>query len=231
MREVTLRIRHRGEPESDVSVDYPNVTIRSVSSLTGGGQERKRIVELRGPEGEVEAFLESFEKSDPVLDVERYSPLSADRVLVGVTYDSYTWDSIAQRVSDFGVHYRVGTIIKAGWEHWTFYLDEGDDLQALVDSLEAAGNDVELARDVSLDALDGHEHFALSKIADELTDRQREVLATAIEMGYYEQGNTTSIEDVGAELGLASTTTWEHLSRAEKKVMEELGEYLTSRGH
>lgn len=231
MREVTLRVRHHGEPESDVSADYPSVTLRSVSSLSGSAAERKRIIEARGPADETEAFFAEFADAEPVLDVERLSPLENDRVFVAVTYDSYQWDSIARRLADHGVHYRVGTTIRAGWEHWTLYLDEDDDLGAVVDSLEAAGNDTELVRDVSLNELDGEEHLALSRMLEDLTDRQREVLAIATGMGYYDEGSDVRVEDIADEVGLAGTTTWEHLSRAEEKVMAEVGEYLAARGH
>lgn len=230
MREVTLRVRHHGEPESDVSADHPDVTLRSVSSLSGSAAERKRIVELRGPPGETEAFLEKFRAADPVKDVELFSPLDDDRAFVGVTYDSDQWDSIAQRLSDHGVHYRVGTTIREGWESWTLYLGEDDDLASIVASLEDAGNDTELVRDVSLDELDGEEHLALSRMVEDLTDRQREVLAIATDAGYYDDGSDVRVEDIAQELGLAQTTTWEHLSRAEEKVMSEIGDYLAARG-
>lgn len=230
MREVTLRVRHRGEPESDVSANHPDVTLRSVSSLSGSAAERKRIVEVSGPAADVEAFLDEFAAADPVLDVEALSSLDSDRVFVAVTYDSYQWDSIAQRLTDHGVHYRAGTTIRAGWEHWTLYLGEDDDLSAIVDSLESAGNDTELVRDVSLDDLDGEEHLALSRIVDSLTDRQLEVLSLATDAGYYDEGSDVRVEDIADDLGLAQTTTWEHLSRAEEKVMAEVGEYIGARG-
>lgn len=230
MREVTLRVRHHGEPESDVSAAHPDVTLRSVSSLSGSAAERRRIVEARGPADDIEAFLAEFEATEPVLDVERLSPLDNDRVFLSVTYDSYQWDSIAQRLTDHGVHYRVGTTIQNGWEHWTLYLDEDDDLGEVVDSLEAADNDTELVRDVSLDELDGEEHLALSRMLDDLTERQREVLAVATSMGYYDGDSDVRVEDVADEVGLADTTTWEHLSRAEEKVMGEVGDYLAARG-
>ncbi|MFB6270230.1 MAG: helix-turn-helix domain-containing protein [Halobacterium sp.] len=230
MREVTLRVRHHGEPESDVSANHPEVTLRSVSSLSGSGAERKRIVEARGPAREVEAFFDEFGAADPVKDVELLSPLDNDRVFVGVTFDTYQWDSIAQRLTDHNVHYRAGTTIRAGWEHWTLYLDEDDDLSTIVDSLEAAGNDTELVRDVALDDLDGEEHLALSRMVDSLTDRQLEVLALATDAGYYDEGSDVTVEDIADELGLAQTTTWEHLSRAEEKVMSEVGEHIAARG-
>lgn len=230
MREVTLRIRHQGEPESEVSRAHPDVTLRSVSSLTGSAAERKRIIELTGPAAEIEAFLDEFGATEPVLAVEPLSPLTNDRVFAGVTFDSYKWDSIAQRLTDLGVHYRMGTTIKNGWEHWTLYLDDTDSLSEIVDSIEAAGNTAELLRDVSLEEVEGREHLALSRMLDDLTDRQREVLAIAIGLGYYEPGADVSIKNIGEEVGIAPTTAWEHLVRAEGKVMGEVGEHITSHG-
>lgn len=53
-----------------------------------------------------------------------------------------------------------------------------------------------------------------------LTDRQREALTTAYELGYYETPRTVSFEEVAAELGCASSTANELLRRAESTVIE-----------
>ena len=229
MREVTLRVRHHGEPESDISADHPAVTLQSVSSLSGSTDERKRIVEARGPSGAIDAFFDEFRDASAVKEANRLSGPDTNRVLVAVTFDSYQWDSIAQRLSDFGIHYRVGTTIRAGWEHWTLYLDEDDEISAVVDSLEAAGNETELVRSVSVDNLENNRQLVLSEILQNLTDRQQEVLAVATAMGYYDEGSTVRIEDVAENMDLAGTTTWEHLSRAEETVMTEIADLLTSR--
>jgi predicted DNA binding protein len=227
MREVTLRIRHHGEPESDVSATHPDVTLESVSSMTGSAAERKRIIGITGPDEEIASFLEDFGNSDAVLAVDRLTPLDVPRVLVALTFDSYRWDSIAQRLTDMGIHYRTGTTITAGWEHWTLYLDESDDLSKIIESLERAGNETDLVRDVSLGELDGSEQLQLSGVLNELTDRQREVLATAIGLGYYQPKRETTIEEIADAVGVAPTTAWEHLVRAESKVMTELGKHLS----
>ena len=227
MREVTLRIRHHGEPESDVSADHPEVTLESVSSMTGSAAERKRIIGMTGPAEEVASFLADFETADAVLAVDRLTPLDVPRVLVAITFDSYRWDSIAQRLTDMGIHYRTGTTITAGWERWTLYLGNSDDLGEIIDSLERAGNETDLVRDVSLGELDGTEQLQLSGVLNELTDRQREVLATAIEMGYYRPKRDATIERIADAVGVAPTTAWEHLTRAETKVMTELGKHLS----
>lgn len=54
---------------------------------------------------------------------------------------------------------------------------------------------------------------------DELTDRQREVLQTAFEMGYYEVPREISTEDIATELDVDPSTVAEHLQRAERNLM------------
>ena len=226
MREVTLRIRHYGEPESDISAEYPGVTLRSRSSMTGRTAERKRIIEVSGAPEQIGPFLADFEAAEAIVALEPLTPVGEDRVFVAMTYDAYRWDSIAERLSNLGVHYRNGTVINAGWERWTLYLDDGDDLSAIVEHIEEAGNEAELVRDVDLSDVRANEQLDLTRLARELTPRQGEVLTTAIRMGYYKPDRDTSMEEIGERLGISRTTTWEHLKRAEGKVMGEIYEFL-----
>lgn len=223
---MTLRVRHRGEPEHEVGVEYPDVTMRSVSSLTGSGDERKRMVELRGPTDDVAAYLDGFRDHEAVIEAEPLSPLDGSAVYVAAVVDASLKDSVAERLSDLGVHYRTGTTIRGGVERWTLYLESDDDLSAVMRSLERGGNDVALARNVELAEIDRPPQLELTGFLEDLTRRQREVLATAIEMGYYEHGGDVGVEAVADDLDLGTTTVWEHLSRAEAKVMAGLVDRL-----
>lgn len=57
---------------------------------------------------------------------------------------------------------------------------------------------------------------------DALTDRQREVIQTAFEMGYYDVPRDASTEAVAAELELDGSTVSEHLQRAERNVLRRV---------
>lgn len=57
---------------------------------------------------------------------------------------------------------------------------------------------------------------------DDLTTRQREVIQTAWEMGYYEVPKEVSAEEIAAELNLDSSTVNEHLQRAERNLLEQI---------
>lgn len=53
-----------------------------------------------------------------------------------------------------------------------------------------------------------------------LTSRQRETMALAVEMGYYELPRQTSTEAIGTQMGVTRRTVETHLRRAEKKLIE-----------
>ncbi len=54
-----------------------------------------------------------------------------------------------------------------------------------------------------------------------LTDRQREVLRTAYELGYYEHPSETSHEEIADVLGCAPSTVGEHLRKAERRLVSD----------
>lgn len=59
-----------------------------------------------------------------------------------------------------------------------------------------------------------------SQPMDELTDRQREVIQTAYDMGYYAVPKEVSSEDIAAELDIDPSTVAEHLQRAERNLLD-----------
>lgn len=56
--------------------------------------------------------------------------------------------------------------------------------------------------------------------ASKLTAKQREILETAVELGYYELPRERTLADIGDELGLSSATVSEHLRKVEAKLVE-----------
>lgn len=57
---------------------------------------------------------------------------------------------------------------------------------------------------------------------DALTDRQREVLEAAYDLGYYDVPRGSSTVEVAAELGVDDSTVAEHLQRAEHNLLGTL---------
>ncbi|PSP89577.1 bacterio-opsin activator [Halobacteriales archaeon QS_4_69_34] len=55
-----------------------------------------------------------------------------------------------------------------------------------------------------------------------LTERQRETLKTAVELGYYRDPREATYEDIAAALGRTAGTVGEHLRKAEVTLMREI---------
>jgi hypothetical protein len=72
----------------------------------------------------------------------------------------------------------------------------------------------------SVDADDGSELVPVDMRT--LTDRQREVLETAHEMGYFEYPRDANATEVAEALGIEPSTFSEHLAAAQRKLMQEL---------
>jgi len=70
-----------------------------------------------------------------------------------------------------------------------------------------------------LDSLADYEGDASA--LDSLTDRQREVVRLAYEMGFYDVPRETSTEEIAAALGIDDSTVAEHLQRAERTILTE----------
>jgi predicted DNA binding protein len=56
----------------------------------------------------------------------------------------------------------------------------------------------------------------------ELTDRQQEILRTALEMGYYENPREATYGQIADALGCTATTVGEHLRKIERQVLREI---------
>ncbi len=55
-----------------------------------------------------------------------------------------------------------------------------------------------------------------------LTSRQREMLDTAVRLGYYEVPRDATHEDIADELGVSTTTVGEHLRKIEARMLTEI---------
>lgn len=62
----------------------------------------------------------------------------------------------------------------------------------------------------------------LRELSSLLTDRQREILNTAADLGYYEVPRRATHEDIATELDLSTTTVGEHLRKIEARMLSEI---------
>jgi predicted DNA binding protein len=102
------------------------------------------------------------------------------------------------------------------------YTDDGGMHMTIVgeeaDLLAVSG----LFDDVDLELVSTGPYFpGTDGVFGELTDRQQEVLATAVRLGYYENPREATLADLAAELDVDPATVGKHLRTVESKVFAE----------
>lgn len=162
--------------------------------------------------GELETGLSVLEGQETVLE---YELADADRGLVYVHFEpTPRLEALlsVDRSTQFVMLYPL-TVTHDGSLRITIVGDESTLRSGIADL--PAGIDLELERV-------GDFQSTPETPAASLTDRQREVLRTALRMGYYEIPRRTTHEEIGATLDVAGITVGEHLRRVENKVLSSV---------
>lgn len=114
----------------------------------------------------------------------------------------------------------VDTTARDGSLFVTFHLSDRDELERTVERVRSAGADVSIER-LTGDPRDESEDL-VSIDTSSLTDRQREVLSVAYEMGYFQHPREANVDEVADSLDLSPSTVIQHLTAAQRKLFDEL---------
>lgn len=125
---------------------------------------------------------------------------------------------VAERLDSVGIDAdRVPRAERAKIQNQGVSVDQAgsqDQISAMLSDMEAAGFEI------SLEKL--RDYRVRETALDALTDRQREVLHVAYELGYYDVPRGASMSEIAEELGVDDSTVAEHLQRAEHNLFEAL---------
>lgn len=100
------------------------------------------------------------------------------------------------------------------------FTEQRERLERLVDRCRSLAGSVEVRRllDARTVQFRGRGHHDV----DSLTDRQREVLAAAYDIGYYSAPRESNLTDVADRLDIHRSTARQHLVAAESKIVADL---------
>ena len=172
-------------------------------------------VSLATHRGDSDRLREILDTSDEVLDFEvldtedgiqtyiHFTPNETTGALLGLTREyEFVIDTPIRWDPDEGGAVQVGLI--------------GDD-ETVQRAIEDVPDDVRL----ELEQLSEYDPQS-QELSALLTERQRELLDTAVEVGYYEVPRRATHEDIAAELDLSTTTVGEHLRKIEARLLSEI---------
>lgn len=96
-------------------------------------------------------------------------------------------------------------------------VSDRDELRDVVAALRDTGATVRLQRLVDLDRRDARRTIELDR--DDITDKQREAIRTAYELGYYETPRRADLADVADELGVTRSAASQRLNGVASKLV------------
>lgn len=137
--------------------------------------------------------------------------------LLEVTTDEWFGSTIAAH----GGVIREATA-EAGDTRLVIELPAQADVRAFTQRLEESASGLELAAKRHRGQQSGVGRIDGAPLTDDLTERQQEVLQTALEAGYFEWPRESDGEDVADRLGITQPTFNKHLRVAERKIFQQL---------
>lgn len=116
------------------------------------------------------------------------------------------------------------TILRNGYEFFDLFIRDRERLVDLVGRLEKVGS-VAIERVVNdVETVFNPNPVTWGALEELLTDRQREVIAVADELGYFDVPRKATLSDVASEVGIEKSTAGEHIRRGMGHVAEILAE-------
>lgn len=216
--------------ELELDIGEPDTFLNAVASATGEEVSYREITpesdgsayvlfELSDPPvGEVLALEAEFVAVDSLTHVKRGDKHLFRATLRGPTVAATLLDcgSIPQEVA-----------ASADSTHAVVRIPRELDVRVFLDRVRANYPETELVarRDVER-SVTRPESVRLA-LEEDLTDRQREVLVTAYEGGYFQSPRETTGEELGNLLDLSQPTVTHHLREAQRRLFETLFEEMT----
>ena len=162
-----------------------------------------------------------------VEEVERYSPGAEDRMAATLVIEGNLSEFTPLQTLLYEGFLPIGpTALEDGRECFDLLLSDRTELSRAVELLEEFGpvSIGHISRDFSRQVIPSAAGW--QELLASFPPRQREVLDTAYELGYYEIPRQVTLDEIANEVGVTKTTASNHLRKAEGRVVEFLVPYL-----
>lgn len=210
---------------AEIQINSPSdCPVVSVSTETGA---KCNSIRKTSTSESADAVTEEFllDTDDPPASLDEATDVDVEEVFSYGSKHTYRFrrpqgDCVCERIEIVGcpitdVHSRNGDLFI------TFHTTGIDELKGVLSELRERWSDVMVTR-LLYSAKDEEQDDLVLLDRSELTDRQREVLETAYDMGYFHHGSGANAGEVAAALDINTSTFSEHLKAAQGKLLNRI---------
>lgn len=228
MLEYTFRIRHKGCWTETVNEAFPGVSATIIYSYRLTGTSITMIEATGIAEDRVGALVEWLGDHEVMTSAQLVSYHETRETAFISLEGDYRTDTepvlnVLLRNNCFPT---IPATVSNGREHWSVLASTHEEVSTTHEELRDIGAvEVDALRQPEL----GRLLTGLTEIkqaVQDLSPRQTEVLARAIEHGYYDSPRGCNIEELAAMDSANTSTVGEHLRRSEAKILEAVGTML-----
>ena len=225
MLTAELRVRYEGDWTAEL-VKYQ--VFGEFLASTFRNREYIGIMALET--GDLEATLEvirGHHMVETVEVVERYSPNAGGKTGATLFIEGQLSEFTPLQTLLYEGFLPIGpTTLQDGRECFDLLLSDREELSQAVQLLKEFGpvSIERVSREFSRQVIPSAAGW--QEVLSSFSPRQRQVLNTAYERGYYEIPRETTLEEIADEIGITKTTASNHLRKAERRTVEFLVRYL-----
>ncbi|OLE71823.1 MAG: hypothetical protein AUI36_02155 [Cyanobacteria bacterium 13_1_40CM_2_61_4] len=222
MLAIQFSIYHHGCPATELTERFPEVSARILSTNVHDAKKASVVMWAGSPEPmETDRFLRFWKKHTAVDEFRVASSRPNDAVFdVRMTSPSQWVTRIL--VDNDGI-FSTPVPVRNGLETWSIILPNRESASRLFSELGTVGvvevhkmRPIDIARLLTVDSM----------AQPDLTPRQKQILRTAFECGYFESPRKIGSRELAAQIGLAQSTVLEHLRKAQAKLTEAALRYV-----
>ncbi|HVO77381.1 MAG TPA: helix-turn-helix domain-containing protein [Methanomassiliicoccales archaeon] len=131
---------------------------------------------------------------------------------------------VGNAIEQEGLWYEEPVIYREGWENYRIIGSDRSAFERIVKRIEKDGGTVQLLslKPLQLRGVADDMILTTSTLFAGLTDRQVNVLASAVRGGYFREAAELDLDDLASRAGLSRSTYAEHLRKAQNKMFENL---------
>ena len=225
MLTAELRVRYEGDWTADL-VEYDVFGEFLASTFRNREYVGIMTLETRDLEATI-AVIRDHETVSSVEVVERYAPNAGNKMAATLFIRGRLTEFTPLQTLLYEGFLPIGpTALEDGRECFDLLLSDREELSRAVELLKEFGpvSIERVSRDFSRQVIPSAAGW--QELLASFPPRQREVLNTAFERGYYEIPRETTLEEIADEVGITKTTASNHLRKAEGRVVEFLVTYL-----
>lgn len=186
--------------------------VREARLLGWNTSDVERPTALFAVDGDLAGFRDDLEPSPTVVEMD-VTPVADDRFYLLLTLDTSTASPVRHLfdiLTTDGIVVVKPVVYRDGAVHANV-VGDASALQAAMDRLPAFA-------DVAIDEIGAYDGSPDAPAA-QLSERQREAVLAAMELGYYDTPRRATHEEVAEVIGVAPSTASEHLQKAESKLV------------